>query len=75
MSKKELLSIDELAHAAARGWVPRRVFDLATGKWLVKLFTLADTTPPDLVAHRVLEFARGGDAVAIKSLQLLTGTK
>ncbi len=74
MSKKELLTTDEMTHARSRGWVPVNVFDLATRKWLVKLFTPTDATPPDAVAKYVLEHARMGDKVAIKSLQLLTGT-
>lgn len=73
MSKKELLTNDEMIHARTRGWVPVNVYDLATTKWLVKLFTPHDATPPDLVAQHVLEHARMGDKVAIKSLQLLTG--
>jgi len=74
MSKKELLTTEEMDHARARGWRPVEVFDLATSKWLIKLFTPHDSTPPDDVAKHVLEHARCGDKVAIKSLQLLTGT-
>lgn len=75
MSNKDLLSTDEMMHAAARGWKPVRVYDQATAKWLVKLFTPHDLTPPDVVAQHVIVHARAGDKVAIKSLQLLTGTK
>lgn len=74
MSKTDMLTIEETAHAHARGWKPVRVYDLATAKWLVKLFTPHDQTPPDAVAQHVLNHARTGDKVAIKSLQLLTGT-
>lgn len=75
MSKKDLLTNDEMIHARARGWMPVNVYDLAAAKWLVKLFTPHDATPPDTVAKYVMEHARMGDKVAIKSLQLLTGTK
>ena len=76
MSKKDLLTNEEMVHAAALGWKPIRVFDLATDKWLVKLFSsVIKNAPPDVVAQHVMEYARSGDAVAIKSLQLLTGTK
>lgn len=75
MSKKDLLSKDEMAHAEKHGWIPRRVYDLATSKWLVCLFAPVGLTPPAIVAGHVMARARSGDAVAVKSLQLLTGMK
>ena len=60
----DLLTVEEDKAAALLGWAVQYVFDLQRKKWTVQIF-------PGELGTAVVNMARQGDALAIKTLRLV----
>ena len=68
----DLLTNREAAHAAALGWSLCHVYDTGKTRWALEVLpTDHPATSAVVTQARVYALARSGDAVAIKSLQLV----